>query len=69
MNSIGDMRHNKGFSQLMLARLLGVSQQAVAQWEIGKAYPRSETLVKLADALDCTIDELYGRKSLDKDLP
>jgi len=56
------MRSNLGISQAALAELLGVSQQAVAQWETGRAYPRGETLAKLDDILHCTIDELYGRE-------
>ncbi len=62
MNTIKFLRKGNGLSQSALANRIGISQQAVAQWEAGKAHPRGETLVKLADILHCTIDELYGRE-------
>ncbi len=55
------LRENIGFLQEELAQILGVSRSTVAMWETNKAHPRGETLVKLADALHCTIDQLYGR--------
>ena len=47
-------------SQLDLAKIIGVSQGAVSQWETGQSLPRAELLPKLAAALDCTIDELLS---------
>ncbi|MCI9331388.1 MAG: helix-turn-helix transcriptional regulator [Oscillibacter sp.] len=61
MNAIKAKRTQIGLSQTALAELLGVSQQAVAQWESDKAMPRKEAMVKLAALFNCTIDELYGR--------
>lgn len=61
MNSIKIFRTKNGLSQSALAELLGVCQQAVAQWETSKTLPRGETLIKLADLFGCSIDELYGR--------
>lgn len=62
MNNIKLFRERNGFSQQMLAGKVGVTQQAVAKWEVGGSYPRGETLICLADALGCTIDELFGRE-------
>lgn len=56
-----NIRERQGLLQEEIAKTLGVSRSAIAMWESGKANPRGETLVKLADALNCTIDELYGR--------
>lgn len=39
--------------------MVGVSQQSVAKWESGEAYPRASQLPELAKALSCSIDELY----------
>lgn len=61
MNAIKAKRTQIGLSQTALAELLGVSQQAVAQWESNKAMPRKEAMVKLATLFNCTIDEFYGR--------
>jgi len=61
MNAIKMLRERNGLSQRALAEGIGVTQQAVAKWETGGAYPRGEVLVKLADLLHCTIDELFDR--------
>ena len=56
--NIRQARTEKGLTQKELgAKLGGISQQQVGQWETGKARPKLETLQKIADALD--IDVLY----------
>lgn len=54
-------RIKKGLSQAQLAKIIGVSQQAVAKWEIGKAYPDIGMLSRLADLFDVSLDFLAGR--------
>lgn len=44
-----------------LAQEISVTQSSVAKWETDEAYPRCELLPKIADALGCSIDELFGR--------
>lgn len=58
MNKIKELRLQKGLTQLYLALKVGVSQQAVAAWEIGNRTPRLSVLRKIADVLGCTISEL-----------
>lgn len=48
-------------SKTELARKLGVSIPTVSRWENGEDFPAAARLPALATALDCTIDELYGR--------
>lgn len=48
------LRHEVGLSQAALARLLGVSEQAVARWEKGRS--------KLPVAADGTLRLLYKEK-------
>lgn len=56
--NIRHARTGKGLTQKELgAKLGGISQQQIGQWETGKARPKLETLQKIADALD--IDVLY----------
>lgn len=55
-------RGKRGMTQSELACRLCVTQGAVSQWETGKAIPRPEMLVKIADILGCTVDELLRRK-------
>ncbi len=46
-----ELREARGLSQAQLARILGVSQQAVAKLESGRANPSIQTLVKWVVAL------------------
>ena len=57
---IATARERKGMSQYELAELLGVHQQSIAAWERKVSTIRSDTLVKLAQALSVSADELLG---------
>ena len=57
---IAHLREQAGLSQIDLAQKLGVSQQAVALWERKASTVRSDTLSKLAQALNVTSDVLLG---------
>ena len=48
-------------SKTQLADRLGVDLSTVCKWESGVNKPMADTLLKLADLLGCTIDELFGR--------
>lgn len=61
MEHITALRRRAGFSQCELAARLGVSQAAVAKLEKPGSYPNASKLPKIADALECSIDELFGR--------
>lgn len=60
MNNIRQLRERAKISQGMLAQELGVSQQAVAQWEVGAADPRWYQAPALAKALNCPIAALFA---------
>lgn len=60
MNKIRFYRKQIGISQKCLSEAIGVSQQAVAKWEIGQNDPRSDKLPLLATVLHCTVDELFS---------
>ncbi len=56
---IAGARKVLGMTQVQLAQRLGVSPQAVTQWESGAREPRGvDALVRLAEALGCTLDWL-----------
>ena len=58
MNNIRIKRKEARITQTELAKKLGVGQSAVAMWETGRGYPKTELLSKIALVLNCTVDEL-----------
>lgn len=56
-------RRKKGIKAIDLAKALNVSKQTVSNWENDKRNPDLETLCKLADLYECTLDELVGREN------
>ena len=55
---IKQARLKSGVTQAELAKRLGVTPQAVSQYERGIKKPKLETLRKIALALDCNISDL-----------
>ncbi len=56
-------RKKKGIPQDKLAHLAGISFSTLAKIESGTAkQPTFDTLIKIADALEISLDELAGRK-------
>ena len=51
-----------GLSQRMLEEAAGLPRGTIAQYEQGNRVPRLEALIRIADALGLTLDELVGRK-------
>lgn len=58
------LREAKNLTQLRLAMELNVSQETISGYEIGKAVPPAEMLVKLADTLDTSVDYILGRTNI-----
>lgn len=56
-----ELRTQKGMSQESLANHFKVSRSTIAMWETSKAQPDSETLCKLAEYFETSIDYLVGR--------
>ena len=52
---VTDRRRELGLSQAQLAELTGTTQSAVARLESGGRPPRIDTLLRIADALDCEL--------------
>lgn len=48
-------RRALGLSQAQLAELTGTTQSAIARLESGGRPPRIDTLLRIADALDCEL--------------
>ena len=65
MNRIKDLRKRKGISQLELAQLLGVTQQAVSGYEKNISQPDIDSLKMLSDYFNVSIDYILGESSID----
>ena len=53
-------RNKKGLSQMAFAKLFGVSQQTIGSWETNRTSPDLESLSKLANFFNVSIDYLLG---------
>ena len=58
MLKIKEVRKLKKMSQDELARATGCTQSAISQYEIGETNPSLEMLVKIAAALEVSVDDL-----------
>jgi DNA-binding XRE family transcriptional regulator len=52
---VSERRAERGLSQRELAELVGTTQSAIARLERGGRPPRIDTLLKIAEALDCDL--------------
>lgn len=55
------LRNKKSISQYELAERLNLTRGQIGNYEQGKRQPDYETLMKIADFFDCTIDFLIGK--------
>lgn len=55
-----DLRLKRGFTQSQLAKMIGGNQGQVKDYEQGKRGLNTETLTKIARALNCSADYLLG---------
>lgn len=60
---IHDLRVALGYSQVTLAKKLGVSKQAVSNWENDNIQPSIEMLLRLANLFSVSTDYLLGRSN------
>jgi len=60
-NSIKKLHEERGMTQDELAEKLNVTRQAVSNWETGKTQPDIETLTRLAEIFDVSVERIiYG---------
>lgn len=65
MSRLAEVRKEKGLSQNDLVRLSGITRSSITKYESGENYinkAAGETLLKLATALNCKIEDLLERK-------
>lgn len=51
----------RGTKPNSVAREIGISSGIITKWKSAGTLPKGETLIKIADYLDCSIDYLLGR--------
>lgn len=65
---VASQRRARGLSQTQLAELVDTTQSAIARLESGGRPPRIDTLLRIANALDCRLlVELVPRTSTPKE--
>jgi len=55
-----ELRKQSGLSQMGLSEATGLSQSAIAKWELGKTEPTATAIVTLARFFGETTDYLLG---------
>ena len=65
MKNLKLIREKRGITQTKLASDLDIKQESISAYEKGKSFPTVDTLIKLADYLDTSIDYLLNRTDND----
>lgn len=58
MKGLAEKRKSKGFSLRRMADELGLTFQTYCNYEYGHREPNFETLKRIAQYFECTVDEL-----------
>lgn len=67
MNNIRKFRKMKGLTAKQLGEMVGVSEAAISHYETEKRSPSYETLLKIGEILECSVDTLLCRDSFSLD--
>ena len=59
---VSTLRREKGLTQKELAAMLNITDKAVSKWERDVAYPDTQTIPKLAEILDISVEDLMNAK-------
>lgn len=57
---IKELRIEHGYSQIKLAKLIGVSQKAVDYWERNVNEPKASYIIALVKAFELSFDEFFN---------
>lgn len=64
---ISSLRKEKGMTQLELAEKMGVTDKAVSKWERDLSFPDINSIPKLAEIFDVSVDDLMQVKAEHKE--
>ena len=65
--NLKQFRKRKNYSQATLAKKLNYGNTTIANYESGRNEPSIDDLIRLAKALNVTVDELIGMKFTSKE--
>ncbi len=60
---LAELRKARNITQVQLAQTLGTTQRAITYYENEADYPPVDAIIRLADALGVSADELLGMKN------
>ncbi len=63
---LSELREAAGMTQTDLGKVLGSGKVQVSRYETGRILPNAETLSRIADSFDCSVDYLLGRTNSPK---
>lgn len=66
-NRITELLSTKNMTQKELAQASGITESAISHYIKGDRIPRGVNLIKIAEALDTTVDYLLKQEENDKD--
>ena len=61
MNRIKELRNEKGLLQSDVAKYIGKSERLVGFYENGERDPNTDTLLKLSELFDVSVDYILGK--------
>ena len=59
-DKLRELRLTQNLSQMQLANKTGISQSAIAKWELGKTEPTASAIITLANFFNETTDYMLG---------
>lgn len=60
-NRLKELREKREILSKDLAKFFCVEPATITNWEKGNRFPKDDTLIKIADYFDCSLDYLLGR--------
>lgn len=63
MNNLRAIRKAKKLTMKQLGEMVGVTESMIGQIETNKRHPSYETLLKLGEALDCSVEDIISEKN------
>lgn len=67
-NRVRELRQARGLSQIALADRSNLTRQSVHAIEAGRASPAVDVALRLATALDCRVEDLFGGASVTEEV-